>query len=416
MAKSKFEYVRAFEGPDDLFPQSWIIISLAEVKLSTNLSHWRNNYINMLRHSSQEVMHMFKDIKFAYISNDCVHFVLNKDTTLYKRRHYKLLTYLTSAVTGFFTNNLCKQSGILEVPCFVGTLYLLISDQLLRDYFTHYQHKHHISNLRNTLLLASYDAGLPIEKSKVDSMTESDINENLFSHFGKNYTNEPTILKRGLVLARVKSLKIIESSDIKNKSKSNSSVIEMDSIEFKNDYLWESVLYLSTQFNKKSVINNLFKNFEIKKPLMFHSWHIVRLDGKAFHEFSQIHGFTKPNDVRALHLMNIAACDVMKEYSNIKLSYGESDEYSFVFDRYKMIGKECIDGNILSSKCVSIFTASYVANWHKIFGNDSSNDCPIAKYYPDVEFSVENIEETSLQKVPAFDGRIVSYPTNSNLR
>ena len=40
-----------------------------------------------------------------------------------------------------------------------------------------------------------------------------------------------------------------------------------------------------------------------------------------------MHNFTKPNDERALGLMDCAARDVMKEYSDVVLAYGQSDEY-----------------------------------------------------------------------------------------
>jgi tRNA(His) guanylyltransferase len=48
--------------------------------------------------------------------------------------------------------------------------------------------------------------------------------------------------------------------------------------------------------------------------------------------FSRAHAFTKPNDVNALNLMNIAAKSVMKELSSdIVLAYGDSDEYRYSF-------------------------------------------------------------------------------------
>lgn len=40
-----------------------------------------------------------------------------------------------------------------------------------------------------------------------------------------------------------------------------------------------------------------------------------------------MHGFQKPNDSRALMLMNRCAQAVMEEFGDIVLSYGQSDEY-----------------------------------------------------------------------------------------
>lgn len=48
------------------------------------------------------------------------------------------------------------------------------------------------------------------------------------------------------------------------------------------------------------------------------------------HRFSEKHEFTKPNDVRALQLMDHAARDLMEEYPDIILAFGESDEYRLV--------------------------------------------------------------------------------------
>ena len=46
--------------------------------------------------------------------------------------------------------------------------------------------------------------------------------------------------------------------------------------------------------------------------------------------FSEKHEFTKPNDVRALQLMDHAARDLMEEYPDIILAFGESDEFRLV--------------------------------------------------------------------------------------
>lgn len=46
-----------------------------------------------------------------------------------------------------------------------------------------------------------------------------------------------------------------------------------------------------------------------------------------FHRFSEMHGFKKPNDARALNLMNFCAAAVLKEFPDIIFAYGVSDEY-----------------------------------------------------------------------------------------
>ena len=49
--------------------------------------------------------------------------------------------------------------------------------------------------------------------------------------------------------------------------------------------------------------------------------------------FSTKYGFEKPNDKRALDLMNAAARAVVSELPDITIAYGVSDEYSFVFHK-----------------------------------------------------------------------------------
>lgn len=43
--------------------------------------------------------------------------------------------------------------------------------------------------------------------------------------------------------------------------------------------------------------------------------------------FSDVHGFNKPNDIRALSLMNRCGQAVMDEFGDVVLGYGQSDEY-----------------------------------------------------------------------------------------
>lgn len=141
------------------------------------------------------------------------------------------------------------------------------------------------------------------------------------------------------------------------------------------------------------------KKFELDDSLLPGCWIVVRIDGKGFTRFglqppqghmgvlihaskpppqshfcrfSEVHGFEKPNDKRALDLMDesakvqqshrlapvshgcgpsscnlpvaaahtthhIVACcllqSVMRDFPEIKLAFGESDEYSFVLHK-----------------------------------------------------------------------------------
>ena len=89
------------------------------------------------------------------------------------------------------------------------------------------------------------------------------------------------------------------------------------------------------------------RDFELPDPLLPETFILFRLDGRSFHRwvenwhlcmvevqsgirFSDKHGFVKPNDIRALQLMDHAAKGLMEEYPDIVLAFGESDEYRWV--------------------------------------------------------------------------------------
>ncbi len=75
------------------------------------------------------------------------------------------------------------------------------------------------------------------------------------------------------------------------------------------------------------------RSYELDDRLVPNCWIVVRIDGKAFHKFSERHGFAKPNDKPALDLMNECARRVMTDFNDLVFAYGQSDEYSFVFRR-----------------------------------------------------------------------------------
>ena len=75
------------------------------------------------------------------------------------------------------------------------------------------------------------------------------------------------------------------------------------------------------------------RKFETSETCLFNCWPVVRIDGKNFHKFADVHQFHKPNDDRALNLMSKAAERVMQTFTDIVIAYGQSDEYSFVFKK-----------------------------------------------------------------------------------
>ncbi|EIN03965.1 tRNAHis guanylyltransferase [Punctularia strigosozonata HHB-11173 SS5] len=133
------------------------------------------------------------------------------------------------------------------------------------------------------------------------------------------------------------------------------------------------------------------KNYEIADPLLPGTFILARVDGRAFHRFSTEHEFTKPNDERALNLMNCAARGVMTEFNDIILAFGESDEF-----RHRSFFASTSLYNRRMSKILtaltSIFTSMYMFHW--------------AEHFP----------QKALKYPPSFDGRIILYPSEQEVR
>lgn len=87
--------------------------------------------------------------------------------------------------------------------------------------------------------------------------------------------------------------------------------------------------------------------------------------------------------------MNAAGVAVMQEFRDVILAYGQSDEYSFVFRKDTIAFKR--RAAKLLTYVTSLFSTSYVMNWPHWMSR------PLAY-------------------APCFDGRVVLYPSDENLR
>lgn len=73
------------------------------------------------------------------------------------------------------------------------------------------------------------------------------------------------------------------------------------------------------------------KNFEQERIALPETYMVVRIDGRSFTKMCKAYEFEKPNDIRALSLMNTAATEVLQNFRDIFIAFGQSDEYSFAF-------------------------------------------------------------------------------------
>lgn len=134
------------------------------------------------------------------------------------------------------------------------------------------------------------------------------------------------------------------------------------------------------------------KAFERENYLLPDTYIVIRVDGKGFHKFSQEYSFAKPNDVRALQVMNRAASAMLEQFPDITMAYGDSDEYLFLLRR------SCALFERREMKLVSTFASfmsvHYVMQWNQ-------------------EFPEKQIHSGRL---PTFDARAVVYPNAAVLR
>ncbi|GAB7364666.1 hypothetical protein MBLNU230_g5468t1 [Neophaeotheca triangularis] len=133
------------------------------------------------------------------------------------------------------------------------------------------------------------------------------------------------------------------------------------------------------------------RNFELPDPLPPSNWIVIRIDGRGFSKFTTKHAFTKPNDIRALNLMNASAVEVVKAFQDIVIAYGQSDEYSFVLSENTTLFER--RAAKLATSVATMFTAEYCMQW--------------SQYFP---------ESPLTRPFPNFDGRCVAYPKRSILR
>ena len=124
--------------------------------------------------------------------------------------------------------------------------------------------------------------------------------------------------------------------------------------------------------------------------LMPNTWIVVRVDGNGFSDFVKKHGFKKPMDQRGVDLMEECAALLCHKFRDVRLAFGQSDEYSFVLPKSCQLWKRR-EAKILSS-FASYFASCFVFLW--------------TRYFPNV----------ALLEPPTFDSRCVCFPSDLNLR
>jgi len=157
--------------------------------------------------AATSVMQEFRDIVLAYGQSDEYSFVFRKETSAFKRRSAKLLTYVTSLFSTSYVMQWSKwmNTPLAYAPCFDGRVVLYPSEQNLKDYLSWRQADVHVNNLYNTAFWKLVlDKGLTNQEAeaKLRGTFSADKNELLFQEFGINYNTLPAMYRKGTILLR----------------------------------------------------------------------------------------------------------------------------------------------------------------------------------------------------------------------
>ncbi|KAI5672840.1 hypothetical protein M9H77_13204 [Catharanthus roseus] len=107
------------------------------------------------------------------------------------------------------------------------------------------------------------------------------------------------------------------------------------------------------------------KSFEVHDEIMHPNLIVIRIDGRNFSRFSEVHEFEKPNDEKVLNLMNACGSLVLDEFPDIVFAYGFSHEYSFIFRKDTKFYQR--RASKIHSLIGSFFTSVYVTKWKEFF-------------------------------------------------
>lgn len=136
-------------------------------------------------------------------------------------------------------------------------------------------------------------------------------------------------------------------------------------------------LYWTTSDHYNFMANSRYeyvKSFEANYKVLPAALFVVRVDGRNFRKFSEVHHFEKPYDLKALNLMNLCAATVMEEYQDIAFAYGFSDEFSFIFKKDSSFYQRRISK--ILSLVVAFFTSLYATKWKQFFPEEELRHAP----------------------------------------
>ncbi|TKY90613.1 hypothetical protein EX895_000611 [Sporisorium graminicola] len=213
MAGTRFAYVRNFELPDSVIPDTYLVVRIDGKgfhKFSKAHSFAKPNdplALELMNQAARYVMASLKGhVALAFGESDEYSFLLRKSTTLYSRRNSKITTHIVSLFTAAYVFNwthFFPNRPLLHPPSFDGRMVVYPNERVVRDYFSWRQADTHINNLYNTAFWALVLNGGRTEQEatkELEGTVAADKHEILHTKFGINYDQLEPMYRKGTTL------------------------------------------------------------------------------------------------------------------------------------------------------------------------------------------------------------------------
>ncbi|MED6219231.1 hypothetical protein PIB30_033937 [Stylosanthes scabra] len=320
MANSKYEYVKNFELEDEVKFPNFIVVRINGHNFS-NFSRlhqlqkpYDENVLNLINSCAVSELEEYADIVLAYGFSDEYTFVFKKTSKFYDRRASKVLSIITSFFSSIFVtkwSGFFPQKELQYSPSFHGHVTSCASVDVLQAYLLWRQNTCHVTNQYDQCFWRLVEDGKDVREAHdllkgAEKVVVDDI---------VKYTDNCVPIKR-----------------------QRRKIITMHSKKIAGRKFWNEQTFLLKELrcfveDIDNVKPEYVKSFEFDSKLMLLTWIVVRIDGCHFHRFSELHEFVKPNDERALNLMNSCAMSVLEEFPHdIVFAYGSELKYPPSFD------------------------------------------------------------------------------------
>ena len=242
MAKSQYEYVKAYEQPDALLPDCWLVVRVDGHRFHAfSAAHnWHkpqdDRQIVLMNETATRVMHAYTDITLAIGMSDEYSFVLPPHTQLYGRRRDKLTSCICSLFSSTYTLLYSQHFPTPPTypPHFDARTVLYPSAATLHDYLRWRQvdcHINHLYNLSYTHMRARSNepTGAAVE-AELGALDSAGKNEMLWREFGINYNSEKAVYRKGSIIVWERFSKDDKADEQKEERKAEGEVSDQQGV------------------------------------------------------------------------------------------------------------------------------------------------------------------------------------------